>query len=251
MKLYTDLAEYYFEIEKTTRNILQELRFLHSVCKKFSVKTILDAGCGTGEHTGALNKLGYLAKGLDSSHEMVSIAKKRNPACEFEQGFIQSYSPQKVYDSVFCIFGTFNYLLDDKDILSALRMFYHSLQASGILVLEVWNSYPVIKIQRKPISTVCEVQINNTFVQRNRGFRIKELISSDKPQNDAIVEVNYIYYLGNEEVKDRHVMRVFSFAEIQKFLMQSNFELLEVFGDYGRSPMKEINSRMLLVLRKR
>ena len=50
MKLYTELAEYYYEIEKSGRKFQEEVLFLDEIYKKHKVQSVLDIGCGTGEH---------------------------------------------------------------------------------------------------------------------------------------------------------------------------------------------------------
>ena len=48
MKLYTELAEYYYEIEKSGRNFQEEVLLLDEIYKKHKVKLVLDIGCGKG-----------------------------------------------------------------------------------------------------------------------------------------------------------------------------------------------------------
>jgi tRNA G46 methylase TrmB len=59
MKLYTELAEYYYEIEKVGRKFEEEIEFLGKLFLKYNIHTVLDVGCGSGEHVQALNQNGF------------------------------------------------------------------------------------------------------------------------------------------------------------------------------------------------
>ncbi|HON15751.1 MAG TPA: hypothetical protein PLA51_04660 [Spirochaetota bacterium] len=50
MKLYKELAEYYFAIESNHRNIVFDIQFINSYLSKYQNPSVLDIGCGTGEH---------------------------------------------------------------------------------------------------------------------------------------------------------------------------------------------------------
>lgn len=76
MKLYNELAEFYFDIEKPSRKIDSEARFLDRIFRKHRIMSILDMGCGTGEHVRYFQSLGYRPKGIDSSSKMIEVAKK-------------------------------------------------------------------------------------------------------------------------------------------------------------------------------
>lgn len=52
---------------------------IHHLIQKYrpGAKTILDLGCGTGDHAIALTKLGYVVTGLDLSADMIDLARKK------------------------------------------------------------------------------------------------------------------------------------------------------------------------------
>lgn len=247
MKLYSELAEYYYDIEKPGRNFSSEIAFIHEIFQKYHIKTILDVGCGTGEHVNALQSLGYQIEGMDSSEKMIQIAQKRFSKCSFRHDSIQNFNKTSPYDALVCIFGTFNYLLSEEELQSAVSTFSKMLKPSGIAIIEIWNSFPVLKIQKKPISTVVELKINNKYIQRNRGFRVKETL----PVQNAIVEVNYIYYLDKKEISDRHIMRVFSLDVTRNLFEKQHFEILNVYGDYDKKKFHNYCSRILLVVKRK
>lgn len=249
MKLYSELAEFYYEIEKPGRKFIQEVKFLDSIYKKHRVKSVLDLGCGTGEHSHAMKTLGYQVSGIDSSLEMINYAKKRFPEINFQVSEMQNYLMPNTYDGIYCIFGTFNYLTEEQDILRCIDITRKNLKPSGIFVLEVWNAVPFQIIKRKPMTTVSQSRVNGIKIQRDRGFKIKSI--EPNPNNPTLVEVNYVYYLDSKELKDKHLMRVFKLDEVIGFLKKFQFELLHIFSNYTYEKYLQYGSRILIVLQKK
>lgn len=249
MKLYTELAEYYYEIERPGRKFNEEVLFLDTIYKKYKVQTVLDIGCGTGEHVTALQELGYKIIGTDSSKEMIEQAKKRFPHCKFEIGDLQTYKREKSFDGIYCIFGTINYLITNEDIDASLSNIRKSLKPSGLVVLEIWNAVPLRMIQRKPLTTVGHAKIGNLVIKRNRGFKLKKNDPTDNI-DETLVEVNFVYNLDKKEIKDKHIMRVFTLSEISSLLVKHKFEILQIYGNYKMEKYKNHGSRMIVVARK-
>lgn len=246
MKLYRELAEYYYDIEKVGRSFDDEIDFLFRIFQQHSIKSIVDLGCGTGEHVSALQKRGFQIRGVDISETMIGVAKKRYPDCEFVLADLQSFKVEPTVDAVICIFGTFNYIIKDEDISKSLSSIYDLLPSKGILILEIWNSYPVQKIKKKPISPVSLSKVGNTMIKRNRGFRVAN--SPDGLPN--LVEVNFIFNLNQEIIKDRHIMRVYSYEEITEILQCSGFELVSSFGNYKMEKFQDNAGRMVLICKR-
>lgn len=250
MKLYTELAEYYYDIEKSGRKFRDEVDFLNEIFKRHNVKTVLDMGCGSGEHVVALQQYGYKITGVDSSPDMIKVAKKRFPNCNFEVSSMQEYVKEKQYDGIYCIFGTFNYLVKEREIDIYLENTRKNLKPAGISILEIWNAIPIKKIQRKPLTNVGMVKVGDVIIKRNRGFKLKK--TEEDPTVDAnLVEVNFIYNLDKTEVKDKHMMRVFTMEEIIERLKYHKFELMDIYGNYRGEKYKNHGARIILVTKKK
>jgi ubiquinone/menaquinone biosynthesis C-methylase UbiE len=73
MKLYKELAEYYFAIEANHRNILYDIHLISTYLKKYSDPAVLDLGCGTGEHLNSVKQFGVKkCVGVDNSRDALS-----------------------------------------------------------------------------------------------------------------------------------------------------------------------------------
>ncbi|WP_411823732.1 class I SAM-dependent DNA methyltransferase [Leptospira sp. 'Mane'] len=245
MKLYTELAEYYFTIEEAGRKFSEEVDFLRETFKRHKIGTIIDVGCGTGEHVKEIQAMGFKVLGVDASHRMLEIAKVRYPHCRFEYGKMEDFVAKQPVDAIVCLYGTFNYLLNDDAVAGFLRNTYKNLKQAGLVVFEIWNADPIHRIKRKPITVVSNVRQGNISIRRNRGFRMT------RADDVAIVEVNYVYNLNSKDVKDRHTMRVFHYPQIQAFFEDAKFEILHVYGSYAEEKYLKTGARILVVAKKR
>jgi len=245
LKLYSELAEYYFEIEKPGRKFEDELNFLHEIFKRHKIQTVLDVGCGTGEHVRDLQSMGYKVTGIDSAQKMIEVAKKRFPHCRFELGFMEDYKMKQQVDAVVCLFGTFNYLTSNDAIREFFQNMYRNLKHAGILVLDLWNAEPIKKIKRKPLSLVANIRINSMSIRRNRGFRLT------RADDHTMVEVNYIYNLEKKDIKDKHIMRVFYHHEMERFIKENKFEILNHFSGFKGEKFRRFGGRILYILKKK
>ena len=82
---------------------------------------IVDIGSGTGHHVGALKNMGYNARGIDISQEMVKKAKVNYPSCDFKVADVSkniNFQPNSI-THVLCLYFTI-YMMKIKDSFSTI-----------------------------------------------------------------------------------------------------------------------------------
>jgi ubiquinone/menaquinone biosynthesis C-methylase UbiE len=244
MKLYHELAEHYFAIEKNHRDISRDVSFIAALIVDRKHPALLDLGCGTGEHLALLVREGIRCTGVDISEDMLAAARRRFPNIEFIHSDMSDIDYDAAFDIVISLFGSFDYLINDADIESMLLKMRKSLKPGGTGVLEIWNSPPILKIKNKGIGPVSTTIDNGVLIKRERGFKLR---------NDpfkTVVEVNYQYTIdgdGLKIVRDRHVMRTFTTAEITRFLAGAGFTVKNIFANFLSEPYDENSNRMVVV----
>lgn len=250
MKLYHELAEYYFAIENNHRDITQDASFIAGLLAGRRGASLLDLGCGTGEHLGLLAKAGLRCTGIDVSEEMILTARRRFPeGIDFIRSDMKDISFTGAFDMVICLFGSFNYLIFDAEIDEMLGRIRASMIPGGIGVMEIWNSPPIRKIREKDISPVSVTDVHGASISRERGFKMRD------DTGRTVVEVTYRYTIdeagARKTVRDRHVMRTFTAVEITRFLDHAGFTVKNIYANFKSEPYEENSSRMVVVFEKR
>ncbi len=93
-------------IENTPQNVLVRQRS-YELLQPAPGLRVLDAGCGAGRAVSEMQGLGMQVVGVDSSDEIIGVARKRFPACDFrvscadtlplESGSLDRYRAERLY----------------------------------------------------------------------------------------------------------------------------------------------------------
>jgi len=251
MKLYKELASHYFSIENKSRDIEDDISFIRSLLLNKTSPALLDLGCGTGEHVDRLNTYGIRCTGIDSSQEMLNIARQRynTNKITFLHNDIASFDFYEEFDLITCLFGSFNYLMKNETIETALWNTYRALKTDGMALFEVWNSYPIEQIKTKKMTHVSSTPTNdNGVIERYRGFtRLNN-------RKETIVQVDYKYIISNigssRELSDMHMMRAFSKDEITGIIEKNGFKILSIYSNTLKDPYKDTSNKILILFTK-
>jgi SAM-dependent methyltransferase len=246
MKLYHELAEYYYSIEQEKRDIDNDINMILDLLKETENPSLLDLGCGTGEHLDKLSRLGIKCTGLDSSEEMLRTARSRFPnSAEFIKSDMKNFDFENRFDLVISLFGSFDYITESNDINSVLKNVWKALKPEGTGLLEIWNALPLQKIKEKPLTFVSETSLNNTSIKRERGFKLL-----DYPDK-TIVEVKYNYYISELEIiQDLHIMRAFTSNEIEYFLYNNGFRIIDLYSNSSLKAYDAMSGRIIVLFKK-
>ena len=245
MKLYSDLAEYYFSIEDKHRDIDDDVTLIRSLLHNKQNPYLLDLGCGTGEHLGKLSKFGIKCVGLDSSASMLDIARKRFPhKIHFIKKDMKNIDYYNEFDIIISLFGSFNYLTNNAEIEKTLWNAWRALKPEGIAIFEIWNTIPVETIKNKSKSLISKTVYNNVTIDRERGFKF--IPYPDK----SIVEVDYTYTIkngkGSTALIDKHIMRTFTIDEIKAFIDKNGFKVERIYSNFLKESYQEYSNRMII-----
>jgi SAM-dependent methyltransferase len=106
--------------------------------RRADTASLLDVGCGTGEHLRSLRTLFDHVEGVDRSASMVSVARTKLPTVAVHQMDMCRFDLGRTFDSVISLSSAVAYLpsLDAFDAAIA-RMAEH-LSGAGVLVVEPW-----------------------------------------------------------------------------------------------------------------
>jgi len=137
--MYRQLANYYDEIYhfKNYEKEAEKIDTLIRQHKKSPGNHLLDVACGTGNHIAYL-KQHYSVEGLDSSADMLRIARKKHPDVVFHLSEMTSFRLQNRFDIVTCLFSAIGHVKTKARMRRAVRNMARHLQSGGLMILEPW-----------------------------------------------------------------------------------------------------------------
>jgi len=115
----------------------QEFNFFKKYINQNNV--VLDAGCGNGRLYEFLNDSHINYHGLDSSQNLINIAKSNYPTGNFQIGDITTLPwPDNKFDTIFCI-ATLHHIPSAKLRQQVISEFHRVLKPNGHLIMTNWN----------------------------------------------------------------------------------------------------------------
>ena len=207
---YKDLAKYY-DLFTEKKDYKGESEFLVKLLNKYNVKTLLDVGCGTGNHLINLEKK-FNCKGFDLNEEMITQARKKLNSKLFV-GDMKSFQLNERFEAIICMFAGFNHIIDQDDVIKALKNFYKHLNFGGLLVLDLHNP-----------------KSSGEKVNSKKGISRKMQWSFDK--NKMIEKTIVTFDVNGKIIEDSHNMKIYTIEEMRKLLEKEGFREISFFENY-------------------
>jgi SAM-dependent methyltransferase len=154
-------------------------------------RVIADVGCGTGRHSAFLAEAGFSVVGIDSSEEMIAVARARSSSAQFEVGDLYSWRPLSPVDGVLCR-GVFNDITKDEYRQLGIDSLFAMLRDGGLLVFSVREIEKArARYAREPVVTRSE---GGVFFRSEARFvgdvvMVEETISSEDARADHRFEM--------------------------------------------------------------
>lgn len=228
MEVFKDYA-YYYNAFYGDKDYKKEAGQVDSLLKKYgqNVNRVINLGCGTGRHDIELSKIGYHCAGVDLSSSMIDIARentqKEGINIDFDIADIRDYRSDQKYDAVISLFHVMSYQNTNQDIISAFKTARNLLEKDGTFIFDVWYGSGVLTDQP------C-VRVKKVADEKNEIIRLATPVLHDK---ENLVDVNYEVLVIEKEtgqtrvINETHYMRYFFRPELEYFLKEAGFELIE------------------------
>ena len=222
--------------------------YIKSIWKLHGLKPCLlaDLGCGTGTMAIKFAADGIDVIGIDSSVEMLDIARKKAEDAGYDILFLNQEIPEfELYgtvDAITCLMDTMNYITGEEDFLSTLKWVNNYLNYGGIFIFDVNTPY---KFEN--------VLADNTFseVREDAAYIWENTYDPEEKINEYYVN----FFIKNQNgaylrIEECHYERAYSREEIEKLIASSGLELLSVYAGLTLNPPKENSTRLTFVAKK-
>jgi SAM-dependent methyltransferase len=203
------------------------------------VRTILDLGCGTGNHAIPFAARGYEVTGVDRSSEMLDRARQKAGAegssdnLRLQCADIRDLDLHETFDAVLIMFAVLGYQLSNKDVISTLATARRHLTRGGLLIFDVW--YGPAVLSNRPSQ---RIKVVNT----DHG-RILRVSSGTLDVTRHLCRVDYLLWVMEENqvvsnTEESHSMRYFFPLELDLFLESTGFASLRLgaFPEFKKDP---------------
>lgn len=195
--------------------------------------SILELGCGTGKMTRRLAAKGYELTAIDSSLDMLEIARSKteDPILYVFQDMTELELPGKV-DAAFSVCDCMNYLLEEEDLLETFRRVRKYLKLEGVFFFDMNSRYKYEHLLAQ--NTFAEDREDASFIWDN--FYDEE---------ERVNEYQISLFLRNPEgtydkFEEDHFQKAYEIEEVRDLLYQAGFEKVRALdAESLEEPAKE------------
>lgn len=229
MSVFNDYADFYNVFYKD-KDYEKEVEYVEGLIKqniKLNAKTMLNIGCGSGNHDKYFSKKGYKIDGFDLSQKMIDKAtelKLKNVNFFVED--IKTYNSPQKYDVIISLFHVLSYQISNQEVNKMFEIVKRNLNKGGVFIFDCWYGPGVLT--DPPVIRVKEFQHDNKKI-----IRIAEPeIHSEK----NYVDVNYKVIVSTSksnlmsEINEKHSMRYFFLPELEIFATKNNLKILKILN---------------------
>jgi SAM-dependent methyltransferase len=207
----------------------------------FKPRRILDVACGTGTAALLLAERGYSVVGIDRSAPMLEAAREKAAAAgreiEFHRQDARELRLKEKFDLALCLYDSFNYILEDEELLAAFRGVRRALQPGGAFFFDL-NSLYSFKAELFTQRSAVKAEIGYEWRSRFDPFsRISE------------VEMDFRPPVG-EPFQIVHRQRAYLVQEVIGLLRKARFEVVALFEAYTLLPPGRFSERIFYLAKK-
>ena len=231
MTNFGDLYSQYYDLLYQDKDYVEEANYVNSLIKKFgkTSNSILDMGCGTGRHAELFFSKGYKVHGIDSSEDMLEVAKNRcnnnGGDLSFSQSSIQDLDLKRKFDVVTSLFHVLSYQNKNEDLIKTFKVAKEHLNDGGVFIFDFW--YAPAVLTDTPVVRVKSLE--------NDSVKITRIANPTLSAQENITNVNFNIFIEEKESgrivkkEEAHAMRYFFDCELEMICTEVG---LSVEGKY-------------------
>jgi len=224
IKIYSEYARAYHEMYQSIFDYDEEFRIFDKYLSKIKAKKILELGCGSGNMAKLFIKNKYDYTGLDSSEQMINLAKEFVPKGKFILGDMRNLELQETYDAILVTGRTFTHMTTNHDVMFALYSIHEVLNPEGWLIFDNFNASVIFTEFR-------ETSQHKTRFENRKYLRLSETSFNLEHGWTWNWKSHYEIYDENdkkEEFDDEVTLRAFTEEELRLFLRINGFKVCDM-----------------------
>lgn len=256
MKPVFDAYSRYYDLLYRDKDYSREAAYVASRLRAYAPAAVqlLDLGCGTGVHAGALAGMEYSVHGVDLSEGMIESALRRRSGLApdiaarltFSQGDIRDHRVARPADAVVSLFHVMSYQTSNADLRLALATAHAALSPGGVFFFDFWYG-PAVLTQRP------DVRVRRLEDEHIRVTRVAEPVLRTR---ENVVDVGFTVFVEDKvsgqlsELREVHPMRYLFLPELED-LVTPAFEILDIHAWMADRPPEPGDWAAAVTLRRR
>lgn len=216
---YSVLAKYYDKLLNEYCDYQKWSQYLHSAIKTTGGTKGVDLACGTGKMTVLLKKLGYSVVGMDSSVQMLNVARQLSN-CTYVHCDMQNFAVGNKVNFVTCVNDGINYIPHNQ-LVNVCSKVYDALADNGVFVFDISSQYKLTY-----------VLANNVFYYDNEDCTC---LWANKLYSDKVVmDITLFEQVGQlyERSDEQHTQYIYTQQQIVDTLKACRFGSISVCDCY-------------------
>lgn len=237
MNIFDEMGNYWAEI--ADQNATQEqINFIKATLKPEGL--ILDLACGTARHSIPLTEDGYSMVGVDSSLNLLKIAKRRGKGVQLVRGDMRflPFKPE-AFSATISMDTSLGYLPTEADDTQSISEIRRVLRQDGKLIVDVFNR------QRLTAKYTEKTQISKSIEYPSFFLLQKRTISHN---GDWLYDSWTVRQKDNGQLKIfEHTVRLYEPDNLRKVVERAGFAVKQVFGSYKGQSFTPNSPRLILI----
>jgi SAM-dependent methyltransferase len=222
---------------------------------------VLELGCGTGRILLPLARAGHRVTGIDASPTMLARCRAKldqepepvRADVTLVQADIRDLAaanlPAGGYHLAIAPFRVLQHLTTPAEQIRSLAAVRRLLSPGGRLAFDVFNPHFRLMTQDRSVEVedTAERALSGgrSFSRTVRVPRVRWI--------DQVSEVELIYYLRTgpevERIVQAFEMRWYGPAELEHLLARAGYDVLGMYGDFDRSPLRDESAEIVVIAR--
>jgi SAM-dependent methyltransferase len=207
----------------------EEAAFVHELLQRHAnapVRRLLELACGTGRHALLFEERGYEVIALDTSEDMVAVARRRASSAgsgvDFRVADMRALNIEgPPFDAVVCLFDSIGYAQSNDAVDNVLAGVRKHLRPGGLFILEFWHAAAMLRGYDR-------TRVRRWRVDDREIVRISETELEPRRQ---LAHVKYtIFDLGSDgrfrRIEETQTNRFFLVQEMHAFLTRAGMSPL-------------------------
>lgn len=244
---YEDIAELYDIFVDWPGRLAREMPAITARLQSLGATSVLDVGCGTGQHVRALREAGFDAVGADADPHMLERAKaivnpSRLHTWPLGEPPLGSLLDRAPFDAITCLGNVWPHLIDDATINASVDAMHDLLQPGGAVIVGL-KALAIQQNENRPYMPLLKREHDG------RVLFFVRFLDFDQPKIDGVdVCRMHMTVLSEDESVERHhsrLMRSWSVQQLQTAFGR-RFEEVSVSGSPGDATATATNENVFV-----